>query len=156
MYFGHMVEMEESEELFAYPLHGYTKALLSAIPLPDPYTEKRRRRIFYERPTYTSEEEEKFELREIYPSHFVRCAVKGKTFNETCIMDSCIGLWSYHYGTFFALAGDRQCRDYVGLYQNAQQFRAACRSNSCRDRRACLGIGRAFFRRHTLCCDLAF
>ena len=73
MYFGHMVEMAESEELFAHPLHGYTKALLSAIPLPDPYTEKRRRRIFYERPTYTPEEEEKFELREIYPGHFVRC-----------------------------------------------------------------------------------
>ncbi|MBD5145277.1 MAG: ATP-binding cassette domain-containing protein [Ruminococcus sp.] len=73
MYFGHMVEMAESEELFAHPLHGYTKALLSAIPLPDPYTEKRRRRIFYERPTYTPEEEEKFKLREIYPGHFVRC-----------------------------------------------------------------------------------
>ena len=73
MYFGHMVEMAESDELFAHPLHGYTKALLSAIPLPDPYTEKRRRRIFYERPTYTPEEEEKFRLREIYPGHFVRC-----------------------------------------------------------------------------------
>ena len=36
MYFGHMVEMAESEELFSHPIHGYTKALLSAIPLPDP------------------------------------------------------------------------------------------------------------------------
>lgn len=73
MYFGHMVEMAESEELFAHPIHGYTKALLSAIPLPDPYTEKRRQRIFYERPIYTPEEEEKFALREICPGHFVRC-----------------------------------------------------------------------------------
>ena len=73
MYFGHMVEMAESEELFAHPIHGYTKALLSAIPLPDPYAEKRRRRIFYQRPEYTPEEEEKFALREIYPGHFVRC-----------------------------------------------------------------------------------
>jgi len=73
MYFGHMVEMAESEELFAHPLHGYTRALLSAIPLPDPYTEKRRHRIFYERPAYTPEEEEKFALREISPGHFVRC-----------------------------------------------------------------------------------
>ena len=34
MYFGHMVEMADADELFARPLHGYTKALLSAIPLP--------------------------------------------------------------------------------------------------------------------------
>ncbi len=73
MYFGHMVEMAESEELFSHPIHGYTKALLSAIPLPDPYAEKRRKRIFYQRPEYTPEEEEKFALREIYPGHFVRC-----------------------------------------------------------------------------------
>ncbi|MDE7193242.1 MAG: ATP-binding cassette domain-containing protein, partial [Oscillospiraceae bacterium] len=73
MYFGHMVEMADADELFARPLHGYTKALLSAIPLPDPYTEKHRKRIFYQRPVYTPEEEAKFALREIYPGHFVRC-----------------------------------------------------------------------------------
>ena len=32
MYFGHMVEMAESEELFAHPIHGYTKALLLSVP----------------------------------------------------------------------------------------------------------------------------
>ncbi|MCM1164823.1 MAG: ATP-binding cassette domain-containing protein [Lachnospiraceae bacterium] len=73
MYFGHMVEMANSDELFAHPLHGYTKALLSAIPLPDPYTEKRRKRIFYERPTFTPEQDAKFALREISAGHFVRC-----------------------------------------------------------------------------------
>ena len=47
MYFGKMVELATSDELFAHPLHPYTKSLLSAIPLPDPHTEKNRQRITY-------------------------------------------------------------------------------------------------------------
>lgn len=39
MYFGNMVELATSEELFAHPLHPYTRSLLSAIPLPDPVYE---------------------------------------------------------------------------------------------------------------------
>jgi len=39
MYFGKMVELATSDELFAHPLHPYTKSLLSAIPLPDPHYE---------------------------------------------------------------------------------------------------------------------
>ena len=42
MYFGKLVEMADSEELFKNPLHPYTKALLSAIPEPDPRKEKKR------------------------------------------------------------------------------------------------------------------
>lgn len=42
MYLGQMVEMAGTEELFAYRLHPYTKALLSAVPLPDIHHEKRR------------------------------------------------------------------------------------------------------------------
>ncbi|MBR2932981.1 MAG: ATP-binding cassette domain-containing protein, partial [Clostridia bacterium] len=45
MYFGNMVELAPSDELFAHPLHPYTKSLLSAIPLPDPHYEKQRKRI---------------------------------------------------------------------------------------------------------------
>ncbi|GIN92119.1 ABC transporter ATP-binding protein [Siminovitchia terrae] len=43
MYLGKMVELAESEELYADPLHPYTKALLSSVPIPDP--ELRRERI---------------------------------------------------------------------------------------------------------------
>ncbi len=48
MYLGHMMELAESEELYANPLHPYTRSLLSAIPIPDPEVQKDRRRIVLE------------------------------------------------------------------------------------------------------------
>lgn len=45
MYLGKMVELAESNELYANPIHPYTKALLSAIPIPDPEIEATRERI---------------------------------------------------------------------------------------------------------------
>ena len=48
MYLGKVVEMADSERIFAQPLHHYTNALLSAAPLPDPVQERKRTRILLE------------------------------------------------------------------------------------------------------------
>ncbi|MNI76279.1 Oligopeptide transport ATP-binding protein OppF [compost metagenome] len=48
MYLGRIVELAESEELYANPLHPYTKTLLSAIPIPDPEIEAKKKRILLE------------------------------------------------------------------------------------------------------------
>lgn len=48
MYLGRVVELSDSEELYKMPLHPYTQALLSAIPVPDPEIESRRKRIILE------------------------------------------------------------------------------------------------------------
>ncbi len=48
MYLGHIVELAESNELYNNPVHAYTRALLSAIPIPDPRIERTRERIILE------------------------------------------------------------------------------------------------------------
>ena len=73
MYFGKIVEMADSDELFAHPLHPYTKSLLSAIPLPDPHYEKKRKRIVYTPALDHDFSMEGPELREVEPGHFVSC-----------------------------------------------------------------------------------
>jgi peptide/nickel transport system ATP-binding protein len=45
MYLGHIVELTESRTLYKNPLHPYTRSLLSAIPIPDPFIEEKRERI---------------------------------------------------------------------------------------------------------------
>ena len=73
MYFGKIVELATSDELFAHPFHPYTRSLLSAIPLPDPITEKNRKRITYN-PTFDHDySKEGPSMREVYPGHFVYC-----------------------------------------------------------------------------------
>jgi oligopeptide transport system ATP-binding protein len=74
MYFGKVVEKASSDELFAHPMHPYTRALLSAIPKPNPRSERKRKRILYDPATqheYGSGDEPTF--REIRPGHFVYC-----------------------------------------------------------------------------------
>ena len=73
MYYGKMVELTTSEELFAHPLHPYTKSLLSAIPLPDPRSEKTRVRIAYNPIAEHDYTVNKPSMREIVPGHFVYC-----------------------------------------------------------------------------------
>ena len=73
MYFGKMVELASSDELFAHPLHPYTRSLLSAIPLPDPEYEKKRKRIVYNPLAEHDYSVDKPSLREVSPGHFVQC-----------------------------------------------------------------------------------
>ncbi|MBQ9779465.1 MAG: ATP-binding cassette domain-containing protein [Clostridia bacterium] len=73
MYFGKMVELADSEELFKNPLHPYTRSLLSAIPLPDPVYEKQRTRIHYNPIAEHDYSVNAPSFREISPGHFVYC-----------------------------------------------------------------------------------
>ena len=73
MYYGHLVELTTSDELFEHPLHPYTKSLLSAIPYPDPHHEKHRKRIEYDPHKAHDYSVDQPTLREIRPGHFIRC-----------------------------------------------------------------------------------
>ena len=71
MYFGEIVELADSDELFKHPLHPYTKSLLSAIPKPNPLTEKSRKRIVYNPQEVHDYSVEKPKLVEIKEGHFI-------------------------------------------------------------------------------------
>ena len=79
IYKGDMVEIAETEELFAYPLHPYTKSLLSAIPVPDPKIEKNKKLFVYD-PSLHDYSEDKPSLRDIGHNHLVFC--NNKEFEE--------------------------------------------------------------------------
>ncbi len=73
MYFGKLVELASSDDLFLHPLHPYTRSLLSAIPLPDPEYEKKRKRIEYKPLAEHDYSVDKPAMREVAPGHFVYC-----------------------------------------------------------------------------------
>jgi len=68
---GKIVELAESEELFAHPFHPYTRALLSAIPQPDPIAERQKTLLVYDPAChkYTPENQPLWE--EVCPGHYV-------------------------------------------------------------------------------------
>ena len=74
MYYGHLVEIARGDDLYAKPLHPYTRALLSAIPEPNPITERTRKRIDYDPERDHDYSNEKPSLVEIEPEHFVYCS----------------------------------------------------------------------------------
>ena len=95
MYLGNLVEYGETDDIFAHPLHPYTKALFSAIPIPDP-TVKRERVVlqgsipspanppsgckFHTRCPYATErcKTEAPKQREVEPGHYVGCHLYEK------------------------------------------------------------------------------
>ena len=96
MYLGRIVELADSDELFGNPLHPYTQALLSAVPVPDPTVEARRAFrplqgevpspinppsgcVFHPRCPMAVDgcKRARPELRELRPGHFVACSEVG-------------------------------------------------------------------------------
>ena len=67
---GQIVELSEAEELFRHPLQPYTKALLSAVPTPDPEVEKKKKLLVYD-PSVHDYSVDKPVWEEILPGHFV-------------------------------------------------------------------------------------
>ena len=69
LHLGQLLELAPTEQLFAGPLHPYTRSLLSAMPVPDPRLQRQRRRI-----PYTPLQPAQRDWLEVAPEHFLLCS----------------------------------------------------------------------------------
>ena len=74
MYYGKLVEVAKGDDLYKNPLHPYTKALLSAIPEPNPLTERTRQRVDYDPKRDHDYSQEQPTMVEVEEGHFVYCS----------------------------------------------------------------------------------
>lgn len=72
IYKGRLMELAGSEQLFAHPLHPYTRALLSAIPMPDPVGERGKKLVVYDPGQHQYSDTNPPLWEELEPGHFVR------------------------------------------------------------------------------------
>ena len=72
IYKGRLQELAGAEQLFAHPFHPYTRALLSAIPQPDPVSEKQKKLVVYDPSCHGYDDYNPPQWEELEPGHFVR------------------------------------------------------------------------------------
>ena len=72
IYKGELQELAAADQLFAHPLHPYTRALLSAVPLPDPISERNKKLLVYDPAQHDYSESNPPLWEEVEPGHFVR------------------------------------------------------------------------------------
>ncbi len=72
IYKGELQELAAADQLFAHPLHPYTRALLSAVPLPDPVSERNKKLLVYDPAQHDYSESNPPLWEEVEPGHFVR------------------------------------------------------------------------------------
>lgn len=79
---GKILEMADSDELYARPLHPYTVSLLSASPLTDLHKEKQRRRVDYDPSTHQYPDGTEVGMHEVSPGHWIYCSAQEVSMYE--------------------------------------------------------------------------
>lgn len=87
IHLGQLVELADTETLFRHPLHPYTKALLSAVPIPDPRAEREKKLVVYD-PSCHEYDTDPPAWCEVEPGHFVRANRKELDAYQTILQQN--------------------------------------------------------------------
>lgn len=87
IHLGQLVELADTETLFRHPLHPYTKALLSAVPIPDPRAEREKKLVVYD-PSCHEYDTDPPTWCEVEPGHFVRANRKELDAYQTILQQN--------------------------------------------------------------------